>query len=57
MLLDAFDSGWSSGVKYVNKLEQEIETLYHTSRALAVSNGTAALQLSMQLAGVQMGMR
>ena len=55
MLLDAFDSGWSSGGKYVNKLEQEIETLYHTSRALAVSNGTAALQLSMQLAGVQMG--
>jgi perosamine synthetase len=47
-LADAFNSGWVSGGPYVEKLESELERIFIGSTALAVSNGTSALQLAFQ---------
>lgn len=47
-LVDAFNSGWVSGGPYVEKLESELERIFTGSSALAVSNGTSALQLAFQ---------
>lgn len=54
-LIDAFQSGWVSGGAYVEKLEKELEGLFPGSTALAVSNGTSALQLAFQTLDVRPG--
>ena len=43
---DAIDSKWVSGGQYVGRLEQQFSTLLDLNNVLAVSNGTAALQLA-----------
>lgn len=52
-LVDAFKSGWVSGGAYVEKLESELEAVFPGSTALAVSNGTSALQLAFQTLGLK----
>ena len=54
-LADAFNSGWVSGGPYVEELESELERIYHGSTALAVSNGTSALQLAFQTLDIRPG--
>jgi perosamine synthetase len=56
-LLDAIRSGWVSGGPYVTRLEKRVEDLYPGSKAYAVSNGTLALQLAVQLLQVRAGDR
>lgn len=43
----------SSVGAYVNRVEEELSDLTQTRRAVAVVNGTAALQVSLRLVGVQ----
>lgn len=50
---DCLDTGWiSSQGKYVHKFEQEFEKLHSGMFAVAVSNGTVALQLAMLAIGI-----
>ncbi len=50
------DSGWvSSSGQYVDRLEKQLEEYTGASFALAVVNGTAALHLCLQIAGVGAG--
>lgn len=52
-LLDTIDSTYVSSVgSYVNRFENEIAQLSKTAKAAAVVNGTAALQVSLRIAGV-----
>ena len=55
-LLDALASGWVSGGPYVAKLEEQVQA-HFGGRALAVSNGTAALFLAYQTLGLRSGDR
>ncbi len=50
-ILDAFSSGWVSGGSYADKFEVSLESVFTGSKAFAVSNGTAALQLALQALG------
>lgn len=51
---DCIDTGWVSSVgKYVDQFERMLEETTGVKRAVAVVNGTAALQVSLKLAGVQ----
>jgi perosamine synthetase len=51
---DCIDTGWvSSAGKYVDRFEQELVSLTGAKHAVAVVNGTAALHVSLLLAGVQ----
>ncbi len=53
---DCLDTGWiSSKGKYVYQFEQEFEKLHHGMFAVAVSNGTVALQLAMLAIGIEKG--
>jgi perosamine synthetase len=52
---DAFKSGWVSDGDYIRKLEREMESIFNGSIALAVSNGTSALQLAFQTIGLKPG--
>lgn len=50
---DCIDSGWVSSVgKYVDRFEAMLADFTGTKRAVAVVNGTAALHIGLQLAGV-----
>ena len=50
------DSGWvSSAGKYVEKFEQHLADFTGVKQAVALVNGTAALHLSLRLAGVKAG--
>jgi perosamine synthetase len=50
---DCLDTGWVSSVgKYVDRFEKELAEYTGVKRAVAVVNGTAALHISLQLAGV-----
>lgn len=50
---DCLDSGWiSSAGNYVNKFEQAIQKYTAVKYAIACMNGTAGLQVSLNLAGV-----
>ena len=50
------DSGWvSSAGKYVEKFEQHLADFTGVKQAVALVNGTAALHLSLLLAGVKAG--
>ncbi len=51
---DCLDSGWvSSSGNWVTKFEQSIEKFTECKYAIAVSNGTVALRLSLYLMGVR----
>lgn len=55
-VLDAIDSTFVSSVgPYVDKVEKAIASLTNTNKAVAVVNGTAALQVALRLAGVKAG--
>lgn len=53
---ECIDTGWvSSAGKYVDKFEKELAEFTGAPYAVAVVNGTAALHISLLLAGVQAG--
>lgn len=55
-LLDTIDSTFVSSVgAYVDRFEGMLVTLTNTQKAVAVVNGTAALQVALKLAGVAPG--
>lgn len=55
-LLDAFDSNWIAPVgDHLDAFETELVNTTHTSSAVAVTSGTAALHLALILAGVGQG--
>lgn len=55
-LADTIESTFVSSVgAYVNRVEDELAALTKTQRAVAVVNGTSALQVCLRLVGVQQG--
>ncbi|WP_298744710.1 LegC family aminotransferase [uncultured Brevundimonas sp.] len=55
-LKDCLDTGWVSSVgAYVDRFEADLQTLTGAARAVAVVNGTAALDVCLRLAGVRPG--
>jgi perosamine synthetase len=53
---ECLDTGWVSSVgKFVDRFEQELADYTGAASAVAVVNGTAALHISLQLAGVRPG--
>lgn len=55
-LADCIDTGWVSSVgAYVDRFERDLESLTGAARAVAVVNGTAALDVCLRLAGVRPG--
>lgn len=55
-VLDTIDSTFVSSVgAYVDKFEKMLADLTKTTKAIAVVNGTSALQVALRLAGVQNG--
>jgi len=53
---ECIDTGWvSSAGKFVDRFEQELAAYSGAAHAVAVANGTAALHVALQLAGVQAG--
>jgi len=55
-LIDTIDSTFVSSVgAYVNQFEERFQEFTETSKAVAVVNGTASLQVSLRLAGVESG--
>ncbi len=55
-LIDAIDSTFVSSVgEYVNRFEEMMTQITGAKYAVAVVNGTAALHISLKLAGVQQG--
>jgi perosamine synthetase len=51
---ECIDTGWVSSVgKYVDEFERRLAELTGARHAVAVVNGTAALQVALELAGVQ----
>ena len=58
LLLDAFDSGWVAPLgPHVDAFEREFADLVGVPYAVALSSGTAALHLALQLLGVGRGDR
>lgn len=56
LVLDCIRSGWVSSVgKYVDQFELDLAAYTGVKRAVVVSNGTAALHLCYQLAGIKPG--
>lgn len=56
LLLDAFDSNWIAPLgPHVDAFEEEFAAEVGTKHAVALSSGTAALHLSLILAGVERG--
>lgn len=53
---DCLDTGWVSSVgRYVDRIERDLEAFTGIGHAVAVSNGTAALEVCFRLAGVEAG--
>lgn len=52
---DAIDSNWVSGGQYVGRLETQFRTELNIDHVLAVTNGTAALQLAFLGIGIKPG--
>ncbi len=53
---ECIDTGWvSTAGKFVDRFEQELADYTGVKRAVAVSNGTAALHIALLLAGVEAG--
>src|SRR5262249_59018442 len=48
LVLDALRSSWISGGPYVDRLEQEMADRMGSRHAIAVSNGTTALELALR---------
>lgn len=56
LVKDTLDSGWVSSVgAYVDRFEAEVARLCGAAYGVAVVNGTAALQIALQVAGVRPG--
>lgn len=56
LVKDCLDSGWVSSVgKYVDRFEAQVAELCGVNHGVAVVNGTAALQIALQVVGVQPG--
>jgi len=55
-LKECLDTGWvSSAGKFVERFEEMLRDVTGAAHAIAVVNGTAALQVSLELAGVRRG--
>ena len=55
-LKDCLDTGWVSSVgAYVDRIERDLESITGSAHAVATSNGTAALDICLRLAGVRAG--
>lgn len=55
-LKDCLDTGWvSSAGAYVDRFERDLEAITGVEHAVATSNGTAALDICLKLAGVRAG--
>ncbi len=55
-LKDCLDTGWvSSAGAYVDRIERDLEAITGVRHAVATSNGTAALDVCLRLAGVVAG--
>lgn len=55
-LIDTIDSTFVSSVgPFVNKFEEMMQTITKAKKAVAVVNGTSALQVALRLAGVSVG--
>ena len=55
-LRECIDTGWVSSLgAFVNRFERDLERLTGAAHAIAVVNGTAALHLCVELAGVETG--
>jgi len=53
---DCIDSGWVSSVgKYVDQFERRLEEITGSPHAVAIVNGTAALHVAIEIAGVMPG--
>lgn len=53
---DCIDTGWVSSVgSYVDRFERDLAAFTGATHAIATSNGTAALHVCLQLAGVKAG--
>jgi perosamine synthetase len=53
---DCLDTGWVSSVgSYVDRIEADLAAFTGVERAIAVVNGTAALHICLELAGVKPG--
>lgn len=53
---DCLDTGWVSSVgAYVDRIERDLAEFTGVGRAVAVANGTAALEVCLRLAGVEPG--
>lgn len=53
---DCLDTGWVSSVgSYVDRIERDLEAFTGVKHAVAVANGTAALDVCFRLAGVEAG--
>lgn len=56
LVLDSLRSGWVSSIgKYINEFEEEFARFCDIRYGVAVSNGTAALHLSLAAAGIGLG--
>ena len=56
MVKDCLDGGWVSSVgKYVDRFEAQVAELCGVDHGVAVVNGTAALQIALQVVGVRPG--
>lgn len=56
LVKECLDTGWVSSVgSFVDRFETEIATVSDAAHAVAVVNGTAALHLALQVAGVKPG--
>lgn len=57
-LIRAFDDGIISGSGYfVSAVEEKISSLLGVSSSISVSNGSAAIRLAYQIAGLKPGMK
>ena len=55
-LAECVDTGWVSSVgKFVDRFETDLATFTGAPRAVAIVNGTCALELALQLAGTRPG--
>src|SRR4029450_13538008 len=54
-LIDALRSSWISGGPYIARLEQKVPERSEVNHAVAVSNGTTAIELALRCLGIGPG--
>ena len=54
-LMECVDTGWVAGGPFVQRFEESVAYYLSSANAVAVSSGTAALQVSLRLIGVEPG--